>query len=117
MTDEPIKPIPRPLDRNESEQLWRYERALMRAGAMAVLLLAAGLGIAALYGEAPWIKAGVVGAAAALIIGGLVLQTRERCPRCGGRVATIAALTPPERCRTCGVAFPRPEHIDAELDN
>ncbi len=108
------KPAPEPLTRAESERLWRYERALVRAGAMAVLLLAVGLGAAYAFGEAAWVRLAVIAGAAALILGALMLQMGERCPRCGTRVAS---LTPPERCRNCGVAFPRPEHLDSELDN
>lgn len=108
------KPVAQPLTKAESEKLWRYERALVRAGAMAVLLLAVGLGAAQLFGEAAWVRIAVIAGAAALIVGALALQMGERCPRCGTRVAR---LTPPERCQSCGVAFPRPEHLDSELDN
>lgn len=114
MSNGSSKPAPQPLSRAECEKLWRYERVLVRAGAMAVLLLAVGLGAAQLFGEAAWVRTTVIAGAAALIVGALALQLGERCPRCGTRVAR---LTPPERCQDCGVSFPRPEHLDSELDN
>lgn len=105
---------PTSLTRSECERVWRYDRAFLRAGAMAVLVLAVGLGVAQFFGDAVPVRIAVILLAAALIVGGLLLQFAARCPRCGTRVG---ALAPPSACRSCGVAFPRPEHIDSELDN
>lgn len=108
------KAAPAPLTRSECEQVWRYDRAFLRAGAMAVLVLATGLGAAQFFGDAVAVRIAVILLAAALIVGGLLLQLGARCPRCATRVG---ALAPPSACRSCGVAFPRPEHVDSELDN
>lgn len=114
MSNAPLRPAPSPLTRSESERIWRFDRTFLRAGAMAVLLLATGLGAAHAFGDSAWIRWAVVAAATGLIVGGLLLQLAARCPRCGTRVG---AITLPSACRTCGVEFPRPEHVDSELDN
>ena len=117
MPDDATKPAPAPLTQEETRRLWRWERAMVRVAAMAIMVVAAALGAAHLYGEDPLIRSAVLGLAILFLLGVVVMQLRERCPRCGARLAGNFSLVLPEKCSRCGVAFPRPLAADAELDN
>lgn len=113
----PAPPSPPPLTADETRRLWRWERAQVRLAAMAIMVLAAALGAAHVYGDDPLIRRGALGLGILFLVGVVVMQLRERCPRCGARLAHTVALTLPPACPRCGVAFPRPMNPDAELDN
>ena len=108
---------PAPLTSEETRRLWRWERWMVRLSAMAIMMVAAALGTAHLYGDSPAIRAGVTGSAILVLLAVLVMHLRERCPRCDTRLASGLSLLLPDKCRRCGVAFPRPLNVDGELDN
>lgn len=108
---------PAPLSAEETRRLWRWERSMVRLAAMAIMLVAAALGTSSLYGDLPAVRVLVTGAAIAMMLAVLVMHWRERCPRCGTRLASGLSLFLPEKCSGCGVAFPRPLNTQGELDN
>ena len=97
-----------PLTPEELEQLRRRggQMAWFHAAAMATLMIGA-VGISR-YGDLAWFRHALVAAVAVLVLAGAVLQLRQRCPRCGARLASRLLMLPPEQCGTCGVALTRP---------
>lgn len=116
-TDASQKSAPAPLTPDETRRLWAWERKMVRLAAMTIMVLAAALGAAHLYGDDPIIRSIVLGVGIVCLLAVVVLQLRERCPRCGSRLAGNLALVLPARCSRCGVGFPRPINADGELDN
>lgn len=117
MPTDAAKPAPAPLTPEETRRLWRWERAMVRVAAMAIMVVAAALGAAHLYGDDPLTRSVVLGVGILFLVGVVVMQLRERCPRCGARLAGNLSFVLPEKCSRCGVAFPRPMNPDGELDN
>jgi hypothetical protein len=117
MTTEAVSSHPTPLTSQEVDRLRRWERRMIRSYATIIMVIAAGIGLSLVYGEAGEMRFLVLGAAALIAIGVAVAQFRERCPRCQTRLGSQSLLLLPDRCRTCGVAFPRPPRLDSELDN
>lgn len=117
MTTEAAASHPAPLTSEEVDRLRRWERRMIRSYATVVMVIAAGIGLSLVYGEAGAMRYLVIAAAALIGLGIAVAQFRERCPRCGTRLGSQSLLLLPDRCRTCGVAFPRPPRLDSELDN
>lgn len=117
MTTDPPRPAPAPLSADETRRLWRWERTMVRVAAMAIMVVAVALGAAHLYGDNPSIRVVALGIGILFLGAVVAMQLRERCPRCGARLAGNLSLVLPERCSRCGVPFPRPIAADAELDN
>ena len=117
MTTDAASTRPAPLSPQEVDRLRRWERRMVRSYATVIMVIAAGIGLSLVYGEAGGVRYLVLGAAALIALGVAVAQFRERCPRCHTRLGSQSLLLLPDRCRTCGVAFPRPPRLDSELDN
>jgi hypothetical protein len=98
---------PPPLTQPELERLWRFERGMRNY----YLAASAGLALAALaiaVSDAAIIRRSMLVVVGGLVIGAAVLQSREKCPRCGARLRFRSWLTLTDLCRMCGVLFPRP---------
>jgi len=96
-----------PLTPKELEQLRRREGQMAWFHAAAVGTLLIGAVGTSRYGDLPWVRHALVAAVAALVLAGGVLQLRQRCPRCGARLASRVLVLPPEQCGACGVALTR----------
>ena len=90
---------------------------MIRYYAMAMTIIAAGVGAVHLYGEEPWARRLTITVVLALVLLATLLQFQEKCPRCGSRLGRQSRLILPDKCRDCGVEFPRPPRLDSELDN
>lgn len=90
---------------------------MIRTYAMAILVIAAAIGAGLVYGEIAGIRYLIVGSVAALVAVSFVLQLKEKCPRCGKRIAFQSGLILPDNCARCGTVFKRPPSLDSELDN
>lgn len=114
---EPSRPRPAPLNAAEKDRIWRWERSMIRSYAMAMMVIAAGAGLAVFYGEIPAVRRVVLLGVLVLVVAVTLVQFRERCPRCGSRLGRQTRLMLPDACKVCGVQFPRPPKLDSELDN
>ena len=117
MSTQAASSSPPPLTGEEVDRLRRWERRMIRSYTVVIMVIAAGIGLSLVYGEAGGMRYLVLGAAALIALGIAVAQFRERCPRCGTRLGSQSLVLLPDRCGTCGVAFPRPPRLDSELDN
>jgi hypothetical protein len=90
---------------------------MIRYYAMAMTVVAAGVGAIYLHGEKPWARPLILAVVLAIVLFATWVQSRERCPRCGSRLGRQSRLILPDTCRVCGVKFPRPPRLDSELDN
>jgi hypothetical protein len=98
---------PPPLSRDESELIWRWERATIRVCALATVALALVFAIGWIAGSDAVTRRLIVAWFAGLIIVGLVSPLRQGCPRCGKRLSNMWRFRLADNCRSCGVAFPR----------
>jgi hypothetical protein len=98
---------PEPLAREELEPLWRRERQVswLQIAAMAGLLLAGVL--AQRVGTLAWAAGPLLAGVLVLLVAASVLQVRTRCPRCRTWLRGKLLRILPDRCRGCGVEFPR----------
>jgi hypothetical protein len=98
---------PAPLTRAELEPLWRRERQVswLQIAAMAGLLLAGVL--AQRVGTLAWAAGPLLAGVLVLLVAASVLQVRTRCPRCRTWLRGKLLRILPDRCRGCGVEFPR----------
>jgi len=96
------------LTREEVEPLWHRERrvAWLQVAAMGGLLLA---GVTAYRdGNLTWLARPLLAGVLILLAAAAALQFTGRCPRCRTRVRTGLLKVLPDKCRACGVQFPRP---------
>ena len=114
---EPAAGKPAPLAEAELARVWRWERWMIRYYAMAMTVIAGAVALALVYGESVFVRRAVMGLVLMLVLLATFVQFREKCPRCGARLGRQSRLILPDRCRSCGVAFPRPPKLDSELDN
>ena len=105
------------LSATEAAPLWRRERMALRLAAMALTAFAALLAWRLAYGEITGFGLIALAGAVALVVGAALLPVMTRCPRCGAILGRRSLAMLPERCHACGVAIPRPDILDAELDN
>jgi len=90
---------------------------MIRTYAMAMTVIALGVGVVVAYGEHPLVRFLVLATVLGLVLLATIVQFREKCPRCGTRLGRQSRLILPDQCRTCGVEFARPPRLDSELDN
>src|SRR5918992_3724284 len=95
----PFAPKPDPLTRQELQRIWRWERQMIRYYAMAMTVVAVGVGAAYLYGEEPWARPLIIAVVLALVLLATLVQFREKCPRCGSRLGRQSRLILPDTCR------------------
>ena len=99
---------PRPLDDAEAAHVRTWQRRMYGYFGFAMLVIL-GLYIAAgKYGDSPTARWIVLAGVAALVIAATFIQFSGRCPRCKAYLGRQARLVLPEKCRACGVEFPRP---------
>jgi hypothetical protein len=98
---------PPPLTGAELARLWHWERGMRRyyIAACAGLALAV---LAIMYSDSVYVRRSMLVLVLGLVVAAAVLQSREKCPRCGARLRFRSSLILPDLCRACGVLFPRP---------
>lgn len=101
-----------PLNQDELQRLWRWERHMMRFHAVALTALALGAGAAYLYSDIAWVRRSILVLVVALVVAATLLQVRETCPRCRSRLRTKSLLRLPDKCGVCGIPFPRPPAVE-----
>lgn len=100
--------LPEPLNREELERVWRWEKRTVRFHTVAIPLLMAAAGAVYLYGEAEWVRRAAMALVIVLVGAATVIQLSEKCPRCKARLRIKTIMRLPDRCHYCGVAFERP---------
>ena len=99
---------PRPLDEAERAHVRRWQRTMYGYFFFAMLVIA-GLFVAAQhYGDSPKARTLVLIGVGLLVAAATYVQFSGKCPRCSTRLGRQARLVLPERCRVCGVEFPKP---------
>lgn len=98
---------PAELTPGEMEPLWRWESWVgwLHITGMAVLALG-GLAVYH-FSTIAWLRPLLLGLVLALVGAASVLQSRGRCPRCKTRLRSSVLRVVPDKCRACGVIFPR----------
>jgi hypothetical protein len=106
-TGQATMPQPGPLTHAEIAPLWRRERLVgwLQIAAMGAVVLAGVL--AHRYGALAWLANPLLAGALALLAAGAVLQVGTRCPRCRTRLRGKLLRMLPDKCRGCGIDFPR----------
>lgn len=99
---------PEPLNRDELQRLWTWERHMTRFHAVAMTLLVLCAAAAYLWSDVVWVRRSLLGLVLLLVAAAAALQIREKCPRCGARLRTTSLLRLPARCNGCGIPFARP---------
>ena len=97
-----------PLNRDELQRLWRWERHMTRFHAAAMTLLALCAAAAFVWSDIAWVRRLLLAIVVLLVAAATMLQLREKCPRCGSRLRTKSLLRLPDRCNMCGIPFERP---------
>lgn len=108
----PFGPQPEPLSRPECERIWAWERWMMGFYALAMVVVMLLAWFASIHGGTTGGRMLVVGVIVLLAIAGAYVQFREKCPRCGTRLGRQSRLVLPQKCRSCGVEFPRADAFD-----
>jgi hypothetical protein len=104
----PPGPLPAPLTREECERIWTWERWMMGFYAFAMIAILGTVSLAGVMGHSTQGRLVVVGVLVLLALAGAFVQFREKCPRCAARLGRQSRLLLPDKCRHCGVEFPRP---------
>ena len=99
---------PEPLNREELERLWRFERRAVRFHSFAVPALIGSAFALLLYGDNVWLRRGLLVLVVVLVAVATMLQLSETCPRCRARLRVRSLMRLRDRCHYCGVAFERP---------
>lgn len=99
---------PKPLNAEESAHVKRWQRLMYGYFGLAMLVIL-GMFIAAQeYGDSPKARMLVLIGIGVLVVAATIVQFSGRCPRCRAYLGRQARLVLPERCRACGVEFPKP---------
>lgn len=105
----PFGPKPVPLNAEERQRIWAWERWMLGFYAFAMVAIMGAISVASVLGHSREGRLLVIGVLMLLVLAGAFVQFRERCPRCDARLGRQSRLMLPEKCRHCGVEFPRPE--------
>ena len=81
---------------------------MIRYYATATATLVGAAALAFTYSDVPWIRRSILAVALGLMVAGIFVQFRERCPRCAARVGAQTRLLLPGKCKKCGVIFDGP---------
>lgn len=103
----PFGPQPDPLTREECQRIWRWERRMLGYYTFAMVAILGAISLASFMGNSTRGRLLIVGLLAVLAVAGAYVQFRERCPRCDTRLGRQSRLMLPQKCRQCGVEFPR----------
>lgn len=103
----PFGPKPAPLTDAECQSIWRWELAMTRYYAVAMILIGIGFVAVMRYQDVPGVRTVVLLGVGALAVIGAWVQFRERCPRCQVLLGRQSRLVLPLKCANCKVEFPR----------
>ena len=81
---------------------------MIRYYATATATLVGAAALAFTYSDVPWIRRSILAVALGLMVAGIFVQFRERCPRCAARIGVQTRLFLPGNCKKCGVLFDGP---------
>lgn len=101
----------------ETRSLVARERLAIRLAGMGLVLFAALLAWRLAFGEIGGLGLAALALAALLVLAAVVMPALARCPRCGAALGRQSLAMLPHHCAACGVAIPRPDLLDGEIDN
>jgi len=108
----PAGPPPKPLDAPELARVLRWQRHMYAFYGVAMVMIAGGFYLMTVFAQAPWLRPLLLAMLLALILAGAWVQFRERCPRCGTLLGRQSRFILPNKCKSCGVGFPRADEAD-----
>jgi hypothetical protein len=103
----PFNPPP-PLTTEECRAIWRWERVMLLVCGGAAAALALVFAVGWLAGNQALTRQLILAWFAALLLIGIIAPLRQGCPRCSKRLSNMWRFRLADRCRGCGVVFPRP---------
>ncbi len=102
------RPPQKPLDEAERAHVKRWQQWMYGYFGLAMVILLALYSVAQRYGDSPTARWLVLAGVVVLVVAASFVQFSGRCPRCRTHLGRQARLVLPERCRVCGVEFPKP---------
>lgn len=108
----PSGPAPKPLDEAELGRVLGWQRRMYAFYGAAMVLIATGFWLMYRFGEQAWVRPTLLVMLLGLMAGGAWVQFRERCPRCGTLLGRQSRFILPNKCKSCGVGFPRADEAD-----
>jgi hypothetical protein len=101
----------------EAAPLVARERLAVRLAGMGLVIFAALIAWRLAFGEFGGLGLLALALAALLVLAAVVMPSLARCPRCGAALGRQSFAMLPHHCAACGVAIPRPDLLDGEIDN
>ncbi len=98
---------PKPLDEKERGQVTAWENLMTLYYVFAMVAIIAAYTYAERVGDSSEGRWMVVALVVALVAGATYVQFSGRCPRCRTPLGRQTRFVLPQKCKVCGVAFPR----------
>lgn len=108
----PAGPAPKPLDKAELGRVLGWQQRMYAFYGAAMILIAVGFYLMSQFGEQVWVRPALLAMLLGLMAAGAWVQFRERCPRCGTLLGRQSRFILPNKCKSCGVGFPRADEAD-----
>ncbi len=100
---------PKPLNTAEVARVLGWQQRMYLYYGTAMGLITGGFVLFSYKGNEAWVRPFLLVLIAALVVVGGIVQFRERCPRCATLLGRQSRFVLPNKCKRCGVAFPRPD--------
>lgn len=100
---------PKPLNAAEVACVLGWQQRMYWFYGIAMALITGGFILFSYRGYEPWVRPFLLALIGVLVIVGGYVQFRERCPRCATLLGRQSRFVLPNKCKQCGVAFPRPD--------
>ncbi len=105
------------LTEQDLKKLFQWEHKIFRIFSAALLLIFIGITLPLAISVSVWFRPFLFLLGGGLLLSVVVLQFSAKCPNCGARLGVQVLPLVPDRCKTCGLDFPRTKGLDNELDN